>query len=115
MSDTGITAPQVYAIGPDEVTGIAVDFRGVLRQTEMLTGTPTVTVTGPTTSSPAVSTTELVINGESVPAGKAVLFTVTGGTDGTDYSIKVLCSTSASRTRQVNCIVQVREPTADSP
>lgn len=115
MSATGITCPQTYTVTPTEVNGIAVDFRGLLRQGELLTGTPTITVSGPTTSSPAVNTGPLVINGQNVEAGKAVTFTITGGVDGTDYTVKVACGTSASRTREAYCLVSVRVPTVSSP
>ncbi len=112
---TAITCGQYYEVTPTEVNGIAVDMRGVLRQGEICTGTPTITATGMTASSPAVSTTVQVINGESVEPGKAVTFTLTGGSDATDYNIKVSCGTSASRTREVYCLVKVRVPTPSSP
>lgn len=115
MATTEITCPQIYFCTPTEVNGIAVDFRGVLRQGEVLTGTPSVAVTGPTASSPAVTTAMQLINGEAVEAGKAITFTITGGTDGTDYAIKTSCSTSASRTREVYVLYKVRVPTTSSP
>jgi hypothetical protein len=115
MADTGITCPQIYYGTPTEVNGIQVDYRGVLRQGEVLTGTPTITISGPTTSSPAVSTCPLLINEENVEPGKAITFTITGGTDGSDYAIKTSCGTSASRTREVYCIYKVRVPTVSAP
>lgn len=116
MPDTGITCPQIYSVTPTEVNGMAVDCRGLLRQGEVLTGSPTVTTaSGPTISSSAVSTAEQLINGESVPAGMAVTFTFTGGTDGVDYAVKISCGTSASRTRETYVIVKVRVPTASAP
>jgi hypothetical protein len=112
---TGISCPQIYYVTPTEVNGIAVDMRGLLRQGEVLTGTPTITGSGLTLSGEAVSSGPLVINGEAVEAAKAVVFTVTGGTDGTDYSIKVACGTSSSRTRNTHVILKVRVPTVTNP
>lgn len=112
---TAITCPQTYEVTPTELNGVAVDYSGVLRDGEICVGTPTVTMTGLTLSSPAVSTSHLRINGESVQAGKAITFIVTGGVDGTDYNIKTACSTSASRTREVYCLLKVRVPTATNP
>jgi len=112
---TSITCPQTYEVTPTEVNGVTVDYRGVLREGEVCTGTPTITMAGLTLSSPAVSTTPITINGQSVEAGKAITFTVTGGTDGTDYNIKTQCGTSASRTREVYCKLSVRVPTFSNP
>jgi hypothetical protein len=112
---TAITCPQVYEVTPTEVNDVAVDFRGVLRQGEVCTGTPTITVSTMTATSPAVSTTVQIINGESVEPGKAITFHITGGSDGVDYNIKTSCGTSQSRTREVYCLIKVRVPTAASP
>lgn len=95
---TPLTATPVQYKTPTEVLGVSVDMRSKLRQGELLTGTPTITVTGPTASSPAVSTSPLLINGDTVEAGKAVTFTVSGGSANTTYSIHVSCGTSASQT-----------------
>lgn len=115
MPATEITCREAYYATPTEVNGVLVDYRGVLRHGEVLTGTPTITVSGPTTSSPAVTTAVQLINGESVEAGKAISFTITGGTDGTDYAIKTACGTSASRTREVYVTYKVRVPTTAAP
>jgi hypothetical protein len=108
MAITSVTAPQVYYKTPSEVLQVAVDFRGKLRQGEVLTGTPTLTVSTLTAASPAVSTAALVILGESVEPGKAVTFTASGGTADADYSILVSCGTSQSQTRQLYCRINVR-------
>jgi hypothetical protein len=115
MPDSLITAPQTYYKHPSEVRGAIVDMRGVLRQGEILTGTPTLSATGITTASPLVTTTVNVVNSESIEAGKCVTFTVSAGTDGTDYMILVSCGTSASQTVYCGVIVKVRVPTASSP
>lgn len=115
MPESLITAQQIYYKTPSEVRGIAVDMRGVLRDGEILTGTPSVSATGLTFASPAVNTAAQVINGESVNAGKAVTVTVSSGTDGTDYIGVVSCSTSASQTVNTYFILKVRVPTVAAP
>ena len=116
MADTLITCQQIYYVTPTEVNGVSVDCRGVLREGEVLTGTPTVTTaSGPTISGPLVSTGPLVINGQSVDPAKAITFTFTGGTDGVDYAVKCRCGTSATRTREVYLIIKVRVPTVAAP
>ncbi len=93
-----ITAPQVQQKAASEVRNVAVSFAGKLDDGELLTGTPTVTVspTGPTIASESVSAEALTINGESVAAGAAVQFRVSGGTAGVTYTITVSCATDAS-------------------
>jgi hypothetical protein len=119
MPATDITCHQIYYVTPTEVNGVKVDMSLLVQEGEILTGTPTITVSGMTASSPLVSTTQLLFgeppNQYTVDAGKAVTFTLTGGTDGTDYSIKVSCGTSASRTREAHCLVKVRIPTTTNP
>jgi hypothetical protein len=112
---SGQTCEQRHYGAPGETNKVRVDLRALLRDGNCLTGTPTVSVTGPTVSAAAISTIPLVINGETAEPGKAVTFTITGGTDGVDYSVKVLCGTNVSETKQANCIYKVREPTAASP
>jgi hypothetical protein len=105
---TILTCSQVYQKTPTEVLGVQVDFRGLLREGELLTGTPAATGTGITTSSVAVNTTVDVINGQRVDIGKAINFTVSAGTAGNDYAILVSCTTSASQTRECYVTIQVR-------
>lgn len=113
-AENSITCGQWYYVGPGETNKVRVDMRALLRDGEVLTGSPTLAVTGPTASSGAVSTTMLLINGQSCNPGEAVTLTLSGGSDGVDYSVKVTCGTSQSQTRQANCIVKVREPTPSS-
>jgi hypothetical protein len=112
---TDITCKQVYDKSPDEVIGAQIDFRGLLRQGEVLTGTPTMTATGITTASPLVSTGPLIINGEMVEAGKAVTVTISAGSAGTNYMILAKCGTSASQTRECGIRVKVATPTYAAP
>lgn len=76
-----------------------VSFVDLLDSGESLTGTPTVaevTTSDLTISNAAVSAAALTILGESVAAGKAVQFKVTGGSAGTTYLLRVTVSTDAT-------------------
>lgn len=75
-----------------------VSFTDILDTGEVLTGTPTVTVSpsGPTISNAAVNTSAVTVDGESVAIGHAVTFKVTGGTAGTTYTLTVTASTDAT-------------------
>ena len=75
-----------------------VDFRGQLSSGELLTGTPTVTVSpsGPTISNVQRNSTAQTINDESVPVDQAVLFTIAGGTAGVEYTFTATCSTDST-------------------
>lgn len=115
MPDSLITCPQIYYKAPSEVRGVIVDMRGVLRQGEILTGSPTVTFTGPTIASAAVTTAVQLVNGQSVPAGCGVTFTISAGSDGNDYIGSIACGTSASQTVYTYVIVKVRVPTVAAP
>jgi hypothetical protein len=79
----------------------AVSFADWLDPGETLTGTPLVTEVGTTDltlGGKAVSSASLTILGETVAAGGAVQFTVSGQKAGTLYTISVTASTTASRT-----------------
>jgi len=81
-----------------ETRNIAVSFAGKLDSGELLTGTPTVaevTTTDLTFASEAVNTAAITINGLSTATGKAVQFSVTGGSVGT-YEIKIAVSTDST-------------------
>lgn len=105
---TEVTAGQSYKKHPDEVAGIIVSFAGKLRQGEVITGTPTVsTSAGPTLSSASANTGPVQVLGQTCPPGTAVTFTMSGGTAGTTYSIKVTVSTSGSQTRVLICTIEV--------
>jgi hypothetical protein len=89
----------------------AVSFADKLDSGETLTGTPTVTevtTTDLTLAGKAVSTTSLTILGETVAAGEAVQFTVSGQQAATIYTISVSATTTASRTLvryvQMECV-----------
>lgn len=68
----------VAIVGEDRC--VSVSYDGKLDAGELLTGTPTVTVspTGPTISNIKVSTADLTISDKRVATGRAVQFFVTG-------------------------------------
>lgn len=107
MSDN--MAPQRPVMVSGEVRADSVSFAGKLDQGELLTGTPTLAVSpsGLTVSSPAVSTTALTVNGRQVAIGRAVQFTVTGGTAGVEYTVTVTVSTTNGQTLKGRCLIAV--------
>ena len=88
---------QVNFLLVGETRNAAVSFEMWLGETEVLTGTPTVTATpsGLTISNAQVNTGTIEVNGLEVPIGHGVIFAVTGGTSCTDYIITVSCGTSS--------------------
>lgn len=74
-----------------ETRNAAVSFAGLLDSDELLSGTPTTSVSpsGPTITGHAVSTTELTISGEATPIGQAVEMAIAGGTAGVVYAVTV--------------------------
>lgn len=91
-------APQTYEIPAGATRNISVDCRGQLDEDEVITGTPTVEVSpeGPTVDNVKASTAALTILGESVPAGEAVQFRVSGLTAGVRYQFTITAETNAS-------------------
>lgn len=80
-------APQIHPISRREIRIVSVDCQGNLDSGETITGAPTVTEIGTSHLSITdvqVSTTALVINGATVPAGQAILFRV----DATGLSVR---------------------------
>ena len=110
MSTTVTARPSVHYKHPSAVRNIAVSFAEELDEGEVITGTPTVSVSpsGPTLSAAAATTTVRKINGVTVEAGRAVTFTASGGSDGVDYVITVTAATSGSQTIPVICNLSVR-------
>lgn len=96
-------APQQPEQSINEVRFHAVSFAGKLDDGELLTGTPTITEVDTTDlviTSKAVSTTALVINGVSVPAGMAVQCKIDGSgmTARQAYRVYIQCDTDAGQT-----------------
>ncbi len=96
---TASTAPQQQSKTASEIKNAACDFTGKLDTGEVLTGTPTVVEVGTsdlTLSNKVVSTAVLTILGRSVAIGKAVQFSVEGGTAGRSYEILITVDTDSS-------------------
>ena len=110
-----LVAAQIHAMTDGETRAAAVSFQDLLDDDELLTGTPTVVdLAGELTlASKAINTAAIPvrINGVfvwEVAIGKAVQFTVTGGTAGTTYTIRVTCGSDGSPAQTVSRRVQVR-------
>ena len=90
---------------------VQVGFLDKLDSGELLSGTPTVTVspTGPTISNVGRNTTALTIDGESHAINQAVTYTITGGTAGVEYTYTVTCATDATPAQTLigKCVVYV--------
>jgi len=92
------TAPQIQTKRVSETRNVAVSFSGLLDSSEVLTGTPTVTevtTNDLTLSNKVLNASAVIINGESVPANEAILFSVLGGIP-KYYTIQLSCSTDAT-------------------
>lgn len=100
-------APQVQSKHPSETKTAGVSFVNLLESGESLTGTPTVSSapTGLTISNVQKNSGAVTINGVSVAANKAVLFSVAGGSSGVQYELEVTCGTTGSpaQTLVVEC------------
>lgn len=90
-----------FRIGEDDTLG--VDCRKGLRSKETITSVASVVSvpTGLTVASAQTNAGAVEIDGEQVPAGKALLCTVTGGVAGATYEIVFTLSTSHSPTPTV--------------
>ena len=104
-------AEQIQSKTANEVRNLAANFTDKLDAGETLTGTPTVSVSpsGVTVASEAVSTGTLTILGESVATAKAVTCSVSGGSAGTRYTLTIQCGTNASpaQTLEILCLLDV--------
>ena len=77
----------------------AVDFTDDLRDSELLTGTPTAaeqTTSDLTISDVQRNTAAITIKGVSVAIDNAVTFLVSGQNAGTEYTVRVTCGTDAT-------------------
>lgn len=112
-------APQHETKSVSEYRNVSVSFSGKLDSGELLTGTPTVVVASPSVSpedlilsSKIVNTSELAINGVTVPIGEAVQFHVTGGSvANSPYTIRIMCSTDATPSQNLigNIILHIED------
>ncbi len=94
---------QVNFLLVGETRNAGISFDDWFGDDEVLIGTPTVVASpvGLTITNAQVNTEEVTINGLSVPIGKAVLFTVTGGTSCTDYLLTATCGTNSTPAQTV--------------
>lgn len=116
MSD--VTCSEIRIKKPGETRNILLAFDRSLDKDdsidETISSITSVTVTGPTISNTAITSTARALRDNTgklirhVPAGKAITFTVAGGTDGTDYTIIAKVVTSGSQTIERNMTLQVR-------
>jgi carbon monoxide dehydrogenase subunit G len=109
---TEITCQPVRRKEAGETVNVAVDFQDVLDKdssiNETISAITSVAATGLTITSPAVTSVSRKINGRNVDAGKAITFTVAGGTLNADYAIKCTVVTSGSQTRVRYATMEVR-------
>jgi hypothetical protein len=110
MALSGTKCPQIQTFSPNETRTIGIDFTGKLRGSDILTGTPIVSIspTGPTLDNEQVNAAIVVIAGRSVAIGKAVLCTITGGTVDTDYIITATCATNATPAEELEATCDLR-------
>jgi hypothetical protein len=82
-----------------ETRAVAVDYRGLLDDDELLSGSPSASgsPSGLTISSVAKNTTAITVDGSSVPVSQAVQFLVAGGTAGLTYTITVTCNSDGGQ------------------
>ena len=107
---TSASAPKVKHSTESILFG--VDFTPLLSPGETLAGTPIVNAspTGLSISSQAVNAATFPNDeGGTVAVGCGARFRIVGGTDGTNYLLTVIASTTAGNTRTAVCILQVRD------
>lgn len=104
---TPLTAQPTIYMTPTCIRDITVSFVGQLAGSELLTGTPTLAISGggPTLSSPAVNSGVLKIETPDTPhhakAGQAVTFRATAsGTSAATYTATVTVSTVGGQSLQ---------------
>ena len=100
-----IKANQLPRKSPGDVEAGACNFVNELRASELLSGTPTVveqTTSDLTITNQGLNAGSVTIAGSVAAASQAVLWTVSGGTAGQLYSLKITVSTDASDSRTLN-------------
>ena len=103
-----IKAKELPRKSPNDTDAGAVSFALELRSGELLTGTPTAeeqTTSALTLSNVGLNSGTVDIAGQSTLANQAITFSVSGGSSGTLYSIKVTCGTDSSPARSLNRLV----------
>jgi hypothetical protein len=107
-----LTAAQRGRKEPGDTLNLAVSFDKALEAGLALTGAPTITIAPSggghlTASNPAVTAAARTILGKSVPAGRAVTFTVAGGQAGTTYAVKITVTNNATPAETLNRYVLI--------
>ncbi len=100
----GVKVLQIPQKDADGERWASVSFLYALDDVESLTGTPEATEVGTTDltiANVANSTSSMEINGETVAAGKAVRFTISGGTAGTVYDLQVIGYSNSSPNQKI--------------
>jgi len=107
-------APQVNQMSKNEKAIVSLSMMGKLADGELLTGSPTVSEVDTNhlnITNPQISTVELVINGETVPIGGAILITVdaTGNdvVDGEKYEVLMVCATTLGNIRDGIATIEI--------
>jgi hypothetical protein len=99
---TTVTSSDTLYKEAGETRNVLVSFRELLDRdnstNEKLSSITSIAATGLTITSTTVTTVPRIIKGEEIPAGKALQFTVAGGSNGTTYQIKMTVVTSGSQT-----------------
>ncbi len=92
-------SPTMQMMTAGETRTAFIRYTDKLESGELLTGTPTITISpsaGVTLSNKAVSTAILTINGKSTAIGAAVSVKITGVTAATIYTLSVTVGTDAT-------------------
>jgi len=103
-----IKAPELPRKSPGDTEAGAVNFVNQLRESELLTGTPTAeeqTTSALTLSNVGLNSGSVEIAGVTAAANQAITFSVSGGSSSTLYSIKVTCGTDSTPARSLNRLV----------
>jgi hypothetical protein len=108
-----IKLSDVHTISAGDTEVVSVNFANWLDSGELLTGTPTVaevSTSDLTLADKSVNSSSYVDahTGETVFAGQAAQFSVSGGTAGTEYQIKVTVTTDATVARTKEVIIELR-------
>ena len=109
-TNSATRCPQTRYIAPGRNRNVAIDFNPQLRSGEVLSGTPTVTVSpsGPTIANAQKNSASIVIDGRTCAANTAVLFTIDDCTVDTDYTVTANCSNNASVADELQATCDLR-------
>lgn len=101
MAATELTSKDIRRKKASETRNVLVDFQNCLDKDDAIDETITlingVSATGLSISGSTITTTARRINGRACQAGKAISFTVSGGTIDNDYDILAVVTTSGGQ------------------